>query len=81
MKSPIFSNDVVAAASLHLSILDEFIATAQQKMDEAVNPFVRDSLVDLLTNLRDQREGYRLFAAPALSADIGAIATAPVATA
>lgn len=77
MKSPIFSNDVVAAASLHLSILDEFIATAQKKMDEAVNPFVRDSLVDLLTNLRDQREGYRLFAAPALDT----AAAAPVAAA
>ncbi|MBP2292647.1 hypothetical protein [Azospirillum rugosum] len=65
MKSPIFSNDVVAAASVHLNILDEFIATVQKKMDETVNPFVRDSLVDLLANLRDQREGYSLFAAPA----------------
>lgn len=65
MKSPIFSNDIVAAASVHLNILDEFIATVQKKMDEAVNPFVRDSLVDLLANLRDQREGYSLFAAPA----------------
>lgn len=73
MKSPIFSNDVIAAASLHLSILDEFINTVQKKLDETVNPFVRDSLADLLASLRDQREGYSLFAAPADTASLAAI--------
>jgi hypothetical protein len=62
------SNDIISAASVHLSVLDEFIATVQSKLDENSNPFVRDSLSDLLSSLRDQREGYSLFAAPAVAA-------------
>ncbi len=68
MNSQAISNDIVSAATVHLNVLDEFIATVQTKLDENSNPFVRDSLTDLLSSLRDQREGYSLFAAPALAA-------------
>lgn len=68
MNSQTLSNDIISAATVHLNVLDEFIATVQTKLDENSNPFVRDSLSDLLSSLRDQREGYSLFAAPALAA-------------
>lgn len=58
------SYDIFVAAQLHLSVLDEFIAVAQTKLNETVNPFARDSLKDLIANLVEQRDNYAAFADP-----------------
>lgn len=62
--------NVFAAASLHLDVVDEFIAIAQSKLDGATSDFTRDSLTDLLAGLTEQRETYRavLAAAPTANA-------------
>ena len=66
---PIHSSyDVFAAAQLHLSVLDEFIAVVEAKLESAVHPFTRDSLKDLLANLGEQREGYVAVVAPPVAA-------------
>jgi hypothetical protein len=51
--------NVFAAASLHLDVVDEFIAITQSKLDDATSDFARDSLTDLLSGLAEQRETYR----------------------
>lgn len=58
------SADILGAASLHLEVLDAFIAVARDKMAGTSNPFARDSLNDLLGSLAEQRETYLAFAAP-----------------
>lgn len=62
--------NVFASASLHLDVVDEFIAIAQSKLDGATSEFTRDSLSDLLAGLTEQRETYRavLVAAPTANA-------------
>ncbi|HYH20583.1 MAG TPA: hypothetical protein VD995_18400 [Azospirillum sp.] len=68
MKAPLISNDVFAATQVHLSVLDEFIAVVQKKLDETPNPFARDSLKDLLGSLTDQRDSYVAYADPVAAA-------------
>ncbi|CAO3363730.1 hypothetical protein [Azospirillum palustre] len=51
--------NVFASASLHLDVVDEFIAIAQSKLDGSSSEFTRDSLTDLLAGLTEQRETYR----------------------
>ncbi|SMF41939.1 hypothetical protein SAMN02982917_2086 [Azospirillum oryzae] len=62
--------NVFSSASLHLDVVDEFIAIAQSKLDGATSDFTRDSLTDLLAGLTEQRETYRavLAAAPTANA-------------
>ena len=61
------SYDIFVAAQLHLNVLDEFIAIAQAKLNETVNPFARDSLKDLIANLTEQRDSYAAFAEPGIA--------------
>ncbi|HEY0837623.1 MAG TPA: hypothetical protein VGE72_27155 [Azospirillum sp.] len=68
MKAFSLSSDVFAATQVHLSVLDEFIAVVQKKLDETPNPFARDSLRDLLCSLTDQRDSYVAFAEPIAAA-------------
>ncbi|MGA1860488.1 hypothetical protein VH569_31280 [Azospirillum sp. 11R-A] len=51
--------NVFASASLHLDVVDEFIAITQSKLDGSSSEFTRDSLTDLLAGLTEQRETYR----------------------
>lgn len=53
-----FSSEIFSAATVHLGVLDEFIAVVEGKLAETVNPFARDSLGDLLASLTEQRETY-----------------------
>lgn len=49
----------LAASSLvHITLLDEFIRATQEKLMAQDDAFIRDSLSDLLSNLRDERSGY-----------------------
>jgi len=50
---------IFASASLHLDVVDEFIAITQSKLDGSTSDFTRDSLADLLAGLTEQRETYR----------------------
>ncbi len=62
--------NVFVSASLHLDVVDEFIAITQSKLNGATSEFTRDSLTDLLAGLTEQRETYRavLAAAPTANA-------------
>ncbi len=72
MMKTAFSSEIFSAATLHLGVLDEFIAVVQGRLARdtlvAGSPFARDSLADLLANLTEQRETYLAFAAPSVAA-------------
>lgn len=53
------ADSVFTSASLHLDVVDEFIAITQSKLNTATSDFTRDSLTDLLAGLTEQRETYR----------------------
>lgn len=61
--------NVFASASLHLDVVDEFIAITQSKLNGAASDFTRDSLTDLLAGLAEQRESYRAVLAAAQPAN------------
>ena len=65
MQALSFSGAVSRSAKLHLSVLDDFITVVERKLSETANPFVRDSLSDMLGDLREQRDGYLTLAEPA----------------
>ncbi|SMH41423.1 hypothetical protein [Azospirillum agricola] len=52
------SADIFAAVALHLDVLDRFITVVQGRLAVADDPFVRDSLADLLMDLNDQHDAY-----------------------
>ncbi|HYC03386.1 MAG TPA: hypothetical protein VED40_08850 [Azospirillaceae bacterium] len=52
--------NVLASANLHIDITDEFIAVVRRRLVEAKDPFVRDSLNDLLATLQEQRDNLQL---------------------
>ena len=52
------SPDLSDSSHLHLTVLEEFIEITQRKLEETTNPFIRDSLQDLLNSLADQRHRY-----------------------
>ncbi|ALG75608.1 hypothetical protein VY88_28935 [Azospirillum thiophilum] len=58
MTAPI-AKDVLASATLHLEVLEEFIGVVRRKLTVTDNAFARDSLTDLLLNLTEQRDGYQ----------------------
>lgn len=64
MSQTVPASDILCAATLHLEVLDAFIAVARDKMAGTANPFARDSLNDLVGSLAEQRETYLAFAAP-----------------
>lgn len=52
------SEKIAASSLVHITLLDEFIRAAQEKLMVQNDAFIRDSLTDLLANLRDERSGY-----------------------
>ncbi|MBP2226944.1 hypothetical protein [Azospirillum agricola] len=52
------SEKITASSLTHLTLLDEFIRLTQDRIGAQDDAFVRDSLADLLTSLRDERAGY-----------------------
>lgn len=52
------SAKITASSLTHITLLDEFIRLTQDKLGAQDDAFVRDSLADLLVNLRDERAGY-----------------------
>ncbi|CAO3362917.1 hypothetical protein [Azospirillum melinis] len=68
MTAPIaapIAQDVLASATLHLDVLEEFIAVVRRRLASTTDIFARDSLTDLLLNLTEQRDGYQALAVPA----------------
>lgn len=62
MTAPIaapIAKDVLASATLHLEVLEEFIGVVRRKLAATTDTFARDSLTDLLLNLTEQRDGYQ----------------------
>ncbi len=68
MTKTAFSSEIFSAATLHLDVLDAFIAVVQGKLAATDDAFARDSLTDLLLSLTEQRETYLAFAIPAVTA-------------
>lgn len=64
MQSISISAAIINSASLHMSVLDEFIAVVQRKAAETENGFARESLSELLSSLTEQRALYEGLAAP-----------------
>ncbi len=54
-----YAVEIFNSAALHLDIVDEFITITQSKLNGAASEFTRDSLIDLLSGLTEQRETYR----------------------
>ncbi|MGQ9366763.1 hypothetical protein [Azospirillum sp. ST 5-10] len=52
------SRQVKASSQVHVALLDDFIRVTKEKLAANEDPFVRDSLADLLSSLRDERDGY-----------------------
>lgn len=55
------AEDVLASATLHLDVLEEFIAVVRRRLTATTDAFARDSLTDLLLNLTEQRDSYQAF--------------------
>jgi hypothetical protein len=71
MTAPIpapIAKDVLASATLHLDVLEEFIAVVRRRMATTTDSFARDSLNDLLLSLTEQRDSYQALAMPAIVA-------------
>lgn len=49
---------VKASSQVHVGLLDEFIRVTKENLAASDDAFVRDSLADLLSSLRDERDGY-----------------------
>lgn len=65
MTASAIATDVLAAATLHLEVLEDFIAVVRRKLENTTDAFARDSLTDLLLNLTEQRDGYQALTVPA----------------
>ncbi|NYZ15748.1 hypothetical protein HL658_24670 [Azospirillum sp. RWY-5-1] len=50
--------NINAASLAHISLLDDFIKLTQEKVVGHADPFVRESLGELLDSLRHERQGY-----------------------
>ncbi|MBP2303219.1 hypothetical protein [Azospirillum picis] len=59
------ATDLLAAAVLHLEVLEEFIAVVRRKLAATTDAFARDSLSDLLVSLSEQRDVYQALTVPA----------------
>lgn len=51
-------NNIHASALAHISLLDDFIRVTQDKLSGHTDPFVRESLTEVLEALRAERQGY-----------------------
>ena len=52
------SAKITASSLTHVTLLDEFIRLTQDRIGAQDDAFVRDSLADLLMNLREERASY-----------------------
>ncbi|MGQ9369357.1 hypothetical protein [Azospirillum sp. ST 5-10] len=57
-----------AAAEVHRDLLDAFMDRVRARLATADDAFVRDSLVELLASLGEQRDGYRIPVAESVAA-------------
>lgn len=55
---------IQSASRAHLILLDSFIRITEDTIGAEGDAFIRDSLLDLLGSLRDEREGYVRLNAP-----------------
>ncbi|ANC91512.1 hypothetical protein A6A40_06120 [Azospirillum humicireducens] len=58
MISAVNSKKINASSAVHIALLDQFIRLTQDTIVEQDDTFVRDSLVDLLSSLRNERADY-----------------------
>ncbi|SMF78362.1 hypothetical protein SAMN02982917_4799 [Azospirillum oryzae] len=58
MISAVNSKKINASSAAHIALLDQFIRLTQDTIVEQDDAFIRDSLVDLLANLRTERADY-----------------------
>lgn len=49
---------ITSSSQIHIALLNEFIQLTQDKVDSQKDPFIRESLNDLLGALREERTGY-----------------------
>ncbi|WP_148219267.1 hypothetical protein [Azospirillum sp. B510] len=49
---------ISASSAAHIALLDRFIQLTEDSIVDQDDAFVRDSLVDLLSNLRGERADY-----------------------
>jgi len=52
------SKKITSSSAAHVALLDQFIRLTQDTIVEQDDAFIRDSLVDLLSNLRSERADY-----------------------
>lgn len=52
------AEQITSSSRVHIALVDEFIQLAQNRIDGQNDPFVRESLCDLLSTLREERSGY-----------------------
>ncbi|CAO3446526.1 hypothetical protein FBZ82_11962 [Azospirillum brasilense] len=52
------TEQITSSSRVHIALVDEFIQLAQNRIDGQNDPFVRESLADLLSTLREERSGY-----------------------
>ena len=58
MIAAISAEKVTSSSRVHIALVDEFIQLTQNKIEAQNDPFVRESLYDLLATLREERAGY-----------------------
>ncbi|CAO3375691.1 hypothetical protein [Azospirillum brasilense] len=52
------TEQITSSSRVHIALVDEFIQLALNRIDGQNDPFVRESLADLLSTLREERSGY-----------------------
>ncbi|MDQ2105576.1 hypothetical protein [Azospirillum isscasi] len=52
------AEQITSSSRVHIALVDEFIQLTQNRIDGQNDPFVRESLCDLLSTLREERSGY-----------------------
>ncbi len=49
---------ITTSSRVHIDLVDEFIRLTQDKIDGQRDAFTRESLLDMLATLREERAGY-----------------------
>ena len=52
------TEQITSSSRVHIALVDEFIQLTQNRIDGQNDPFIRESLCDLLSTLREERSGY-----------------------
>lgn len=58
MISSTTAEKITTSSRAHIDLVDEFIRLTQDKIDGQRDAFTRESLLDLLATLREERAGY-----------------------